>query len=171
MSQFRQVVLASSVLVALAPGASAQEAEEADWDVQEAALLWAFENAETTLSPPAAYCVGVNDGLVIGDPSPAFIERFAGSEVPVRAASECELKGVEAISFDPTADPIVADRASGRPAILFDFGAVIRPGESSAEMLVHYLQSLTLGSGWRCELRTNDDGIWQVSSCEVDVQP
>jgi hypothetical protein len=126
-------------------------------------LRWAIANAETNLSPPAAYCVGYTDGedvvnpLLLEDPPPELLERLQTLHVPVRAVSACRIEG--------NGMNAVVDTLTERYGLLFGVG----PPSGDAghiSMPVGFLQGREWGLGWKCELRERAR-TWTVDRCDV----
>lgn len=117
-----------------------------DEDIQEAVLRWAFRNADTELTPPAAYClVYAQDAGHLapsdpGDPPGTLLHRFRGDSIPVRPYSACRFT---------SGHYVVVDSLSGGPSLLFEYGPV-EYTEGGAAIGVGYIQGSEWGRGWRC---------------------
>ena len=128
-------------------------------DLQEAALRWAFSNAETNLDAPAIYCIAetpapLEDG---GDPEPKFLERFSGHAIPVRPVSSCRF------AVDETHN--VIDRATGAFGLLFTFSPVRWDGPDRGIVPIGFQQGGLWGAGWECVVERNSIE-WVVTRCD-----
>lgn len=144
--------------------------EGAPDDVREAVARWAFENAETDLAPPSAYCMEVSraDGAAGGDPDAAFLRRFDDLDVPVRPISQCYVLAagppVSALTRHSVVDP-----TTGRFALYFRLFLVEFTSPSSANLGVTYMQGGTWGGGWQCTVVAAGPGGWRVGECRRTV--
>ena len=148
------------LLVALVLGSCAtRQPERRAEDLQEAALRWAFANAETDLDAPAIYCiahtpVSFDNGV---DPEPLFLERFSGHAIPVRPVSACRF---------PVHDRHnVIERATGAFGLLFTFSTVRWEGPARGIVRVGFQQGGLWGSGWECVVERNSTE-WVVTRCD-----
>lgn len=92
-------VLSATLIVALVSCSQLRNESEGagrpDGDLQEAALRWAFANADTDLENPAVYCIATSPGPLDDgvDPDAEFLERFRRLTPPVRPVSACRFAG------------------------------------------------------------------------------
>lgn len=159
-------LMAMAVLLLTVHGCTQQRTRAVhDEDIQEAVLRWAFLNAETDLTPPAAYCLvydpdaGELAGTHPRDPSPTLLERCRGDPVPVRPFSACRFTGGRHVVFDSI---------SGGHGLLFEIGPV-QHVEGRADVGVGYIQGGEWGRGWKCSVLQSPRPA--VVSCErwVDI--
>lgn len=124
-------------------------------------LRWAFQNAETDLNPPAAYCISATEDLhdEPRDPPRALLRHVSASEVPVRPFSECRMTGSARYS--------IVDAQSARPALFFAIGSVQWQDPSQAWVRVGFFQGGTWGRSWRCQVQSTSSGKWVIESCPV----
>lgn len=152
-------VLLSTILVCGCGSRSADH--QADLDVQEAVLRWAFANAETDLNPPAVHCLAVSPyagslGGESDDPDSALLARFAADTVPVRPVSACQIHG---------GSHGVIDQATGGFGLLFVIGPVIEEAGQPVGAEVGYIQGGDSGGGWQCNVQRSTTG-WSVTRCK-----
>lgn len=139
-------------------------------DVREAVARWAFQNADTDLDPPAAYCVASYEegGAIDADPDAEFLGRFDDLDVPLRPVSECHL-----LAGGPPQDTLrrhsVVDPASDQFGLYFRLLRVTWTNSTSAEAGVVYQQGLTWGGGWQCRVESTEPDAWQVRECQRTV--
>ena len=166
MASRRAVPLASAAVSAgLLVGSCAHRVPQPQTltDIHEVVLRWAIANAETNLSPPAAYCVGYTDGqdvanpLLLEDPSPELLERLQTLPVPVRPVSGCRIAG--------NGMHAVVDTLTNGYGLLFGVGPPSR-GSDHITTPVGFLQGREWGLGWKCELRESAGNLI-VNRCEV----
>ena len=135
------------------------EAEPRPEDLQEAALRWAFANAETDLDAPAIYCIADTPAPLEngGDPVPQFLERFVNSAIPVRGVSACR--------FEVNERHNVIDRATGAFGLLFTFSPVRWDGPDRGIVPIGFQQGGLWGAGWECLVERNSTE-WVVTRCQ-----
>ena len=170
LTPLRHSIVATGALLACACdspyGVEAQRLEE----VLEVTTRWAFENAETDLEPPAAYCLAIpTEGDPQADPTESFLHRFVDSEVRVVPLSGCEILGVDPENFDERARHAIVNRDSGGFALLFRVGPVEWESPASAKVDVSYLQGGLWGTGWKCEVEWSEADGWQAVACQVTI--
>jgi hypothetical protein len=146
-------------LVSCSPaGTEYEAAERPDEDLQEAALRWAFANAETDLEDPAVYCIAASPGPLDDgvDPDAGFLARFRQQSIPVRPVSACRFEG--------DVMHIVVDRASGSFGLLFTVSPVLWESRDRGMVPIGYLQGGLWGAGWECVVE-RDGEDWIVPRC------
>ena len=136
-----------------------RKAEPLDEEVQEAALRWAFVNAETDLDDPAVFCIANSAGPLANgtDPDPTFLERFRRDSIPARPVSACRLED----DFRHN----VVDRASGSFGLLFTVSPVLWESPERGIVRIGFLQGGLWGAGWECVVEMRG-AAWVVSQCD-----
>lgn len=156
------VVRSATIILAVVScspvGKGSKAANRPDADLQEAALRWAFANAETNLENPAVYCIAASPGPLDDgvDPDADFLERFDRQTIPVRPVSACRFEG------DVTHN--VVDRASGSFGLLFTVSPVQWENPGRAMVPIGFLQGGLWGAGWECVVQRGGED-WNVIRC------
>ena len=140
----------------------------------EAAARWAFQNVETELDPPAAYCLAVPElgeeeqpREPTADPSASLLGRLADVGVAVRPVSACDVLRATGDNFRAVARHSIVDRESGEFALLIAVGPLRWTGEVAAEIHVLGLQGGLWGTDWLCNVAWGQSEGWQVLGCSV----